>query len=112
MVKIALCSNSNDVGGDTVAGRRTTAVTLGANGNRIYVAAWFVLEWGLTAWCLAAGYLPWLAAALLAPCYAVQVGQLWRGPVATDWLRARRLGFLALRVGALGLVLSNVLGAS
>jgi len=109
MVKIAVCSNSHDVAGDAVARRHTTAVTLSAAANRRYVASLFLVEWAGTAAFLVLGWLPWLTIALLAPCYTLQVRQLRLGPVGGDWLAARRLGFLALRVGAAGLIATNLL---
>jgi len=109
MVKVAVCSNSHDVPGDTVAGRRTTAVVLSAQANRRYVASLFAAEWAATAAFLGLGLLPWPTALFLVPCYVLQVRQLCRGPVRGDWLAARRLGFLALRLGAAGLVAANLL---
>jgi len=106
--QVVVCSNSHDAAGDRATARMTIAARTSARGNRIYVAAVFAASaaGGLTA--LATGWLPAAYALALAPVWTLQAYQLALGAGQQQWLRARRVGFLTIRVGIVALVLANL----
>jgi 1,4-dihydroxy-2-naphthoate polyprenyltransferase len=106
-VEVSMCSNTHDIDGDRSAGRRTLAVLLGEAAHRRVIAAVVGVDWTVAlAATLAGWWSPWLLAAVApaAALHARQLRALFRG----DPLAARALGFLALRVGVLGLCLAAV----
>lgn len=107
--QVVLCSNSVDAAGDRAAGRWTLAARLSPRSNRVLVSAVFASVWLFTAAALIAGVLPLALALFLAPLWAMQGYQLWRGVFRGEWLRARSVGFRALRLGAAALILANLI---
>jgi 1,4-dihydroxy-2-naphthoate octaprenyltransferase len=105
--EVVMFSNTKDAAGDRATGRMTIAARTSKRGNKRYIAAVFAIVWAATAAALIAGVLSPRYAALLAPVWALQIAQLWSGLREEQWLRARLLGFRALRVGIVALTLAN-----
>lgn len=107
--QVVVFSNSQDAAGDRATGRMTIAARTSERGNRRYIASVFALSTGLAGLALATGILAPGYAIALAPVWALQALQLWRGVGQRRWLQARRIGFLVIRVGVLALALANLL---
>ncbi|MFI6347983.1 UbiA family prenyltransferase [Streptomyces sp. NPDC050560] len=101
-VMVSSCSNANDAEGDRRVGRRTLAVVAGPRVVTAVLVVIALLSWGLV-WALALGTRwPWWTTLTLAPVVAAHLAQLRAGPLRGQWLKARRIGFLAYDLGFLG----------
>ncbi|MCA2211626.1 prenyltransferase [Jidongwangia harbinensis] len=104
-VLVSSYSNVNDITGDSGAGRRTLAVTLPRRAlRRVLVGLVGTSAAGVCALVVVTPW-PWWTLLTTAPAIALHGWQLYVGPVLGDWLRARRIGFLAFDAGFLGLAL-------
>lgn len=109
MVQIVVFSNSQDAAGDRAGQRMTVAARASAAGNRRFIVAVFAVSVAVAGGSIVVGVLPWWFALVLTPAWAAQVVQLRCGLARADWLAARRLGFRAFRLGALGLLVGNLI---
>ncbi len=109
MLQIVVFSNSHDAEGDRKGQRMTVAARTSDRGNRRFILAVFATGGLVTLAALALRVLPWWSALLLAPAWALYVLQLWHGVGRSQWLDARRLGFQAFRLGALALLVTNLI---
>jgi 1,4-dihydroxy-2-naphthoate octaprenyltransferase len=105
--QVVMFSNTKDAAGDRATGRMTVAARLSKRGNKIYIASAFAFVWTCTLAVLSTGALPLRYALGLAPVWALQGYQLWAGFGREDWLRARLVGFRALRLGIVSLSIVN-----
>lgn len=106
--QVVMFSNTKDVAGDRATGRMTLAARLSQRGNKLYIAAVFIGVWAGTLWALYTHALAPRYAIALGPVWALQAYQLWVGLEREDWLRARLVGFRALRLGILSLSIVNL----
>ncbi|MFD3707532.1 UbiA family prenyltransferase [Nocardia sp. NPDC058658] len=96
ILQVSVCGSTNDASGDRQAGRRTVAVLTSPAVNR-----WFVLVLigqGIVYLfvIVAFGLAPAVLVLFALPALCLQIMQL-RAVARDDWLRARGLGFRALR---------------
>lgn len=106
-VQVSMCSNTHDVHGDRAVGRRTLAVLLDASTHRWAIATVVGVGWLLILTAtLADWWTPWQLVGVL-PAGALHV-RLVRSIFRDNPLRARAVGFMALRVGVLGLCLASL----
>lgn len=109
MIVTSLFSNIFDAGGDGQAGRRTVAVRGGELWSRRCIVGVVTSTWVLVAFALA---VCWLPAWYVAPCLAIaglQLVQLRAGVWRRNYLKARALGFMVVRVGVILLAGTNII---
>jgi 1,4-dihydroxy-2-naphthoate octaprenyltransferase len=103
-------SNTNDVAGDRSVGRPTVAALTTPRGNMLFIAALSAAEFALGAVASATGVAPWWFVLLMLPVTVLRVRQFGTGfGVRRDILLARSIGFTAHRVGAVLLVVANLI---
>lgn len=106
--QVVVFSNTQDAAGDRATGRMTIAARTTERGNRLYIVGVFTFSAALGVGGLVTGWLPVAYALALAPVWALQLVQLWRGVGQRRWLDARLLGFRTVRAGIAALVLANL----
>jgi 1,4-dihydroxy-2-naphthoate octaprenyltransferase len=111
MLQIAIFSNTQDAAGDREAGRHTIAASVSPGRNEAFIAAVFVLSWGLLLVSLASGLLApvYLLLLLVAPLH---LWQLVAGLGQGRWLLARTVGFWAFRASTAVLFVANLVAVS
>jgi 1,4-dihydroxy-2-naphthoate octaprenyltransferase len=107
--QVVVFSNTHDAAGDRATGRMTIAARTSEAGNRTYIAAVFGLSFAIGTAAVATRIVPFAYLLVLGPLWAMQGHQLWVGVGQRRWLDARRMGFLIIRIGIVGLVLANLL---
>lgn len=108
LVMVLMCSNSRDADDDRLVGRRTIAALTSVRGNKAAVALVFITSWCLALGSVVVGALSPVALLTLAPCVVVQCYVLSQG-LRGVWRHQRNLGFMAVRLGVIGLVMMHVL---
>lgn len=106
--QVVMFSNTKDVVGDRATGRMTIAARTSPAGNKLFIAATFLLFWGVTMLAFIMRFIPPWYALALGPVWVMQAVQLWLGLGREDWLAARLVGFRVLRVGILALTAVNL----
>ena len=108
LVIVLAASNGADAEDDRRVGRRTVAASVPPAVNRAFMAVLVVGSWLLALGASVAGVLgPWVPLGLL-PAWVLQ-GIVLRNGLRGQWRNRRNYGFLAVRLGILGLVVANVL---
>jgi 1,4-dihydroxy-2-naphthoate octaprenyltransferase len=103
LVMVSSYSNVNDAQGDSMAGRRTIAVTSGPVVFKTVMVLLFLASVTLTCvLALATAWPRWTLLTML-PAAVLHARQLWAGPVKEQWLKARQIGLLAYDLGFAGL---------
>ena len=106
-VLVSSFSNRHDVEGDRHAARHTTAVLLSSAGHGRFIGALFVGTAALSAVAVAVGWLsPWTLLAF-GPVAVLQGRAVVVGVARENPLRARQLGFWAVRLGVPSLFVVN-----
>jgi len=108
LVQVLMCSNSRDAEDDRRVERRTIAACTRVRGNKMAVGLVFVAAWALPILAVVTGAMRWHVLVALLPCTGVQVYVLWSG-FHNVWRHRKNLGFQAVRLGVVGLVISHVL---
>lgn len=108
LVIVLAASNSADAEDDRRVGRRTVAAGVSPTANRAFLLVLVVGSWLLALGASVAGALgAWVPLGLL-PAWVLQ-GIVLRNGLHGQWRNQRNYGFLAVRLGILGLVVTNVL---
>jgi 1,4-dihydroxy-2-naphthoate octaprenyltransferase len=109
MTQSTMCGNGQDAVADAAAGRHTIATLLSPKQYGRLVAMLSVVDVLVVAWGAALGVLRPSAVLALLPAAPYKV-QHARSACQGNWLQARRTGFDALRLVAIGLVASRLIG--
>lgn len=105
LVMISSCSNVNDAAGDHQVGRRTLAASAPPRVFKTAMVVFFALSVGSVVVLSGCADWPWWTVLTMLPAIAIHARQLQVGPLAGQWLRARRLGIVAYNVGFAGLLI-------
>jgi 1,4-dihydroxy-2-naphthoate polyprenyltransferase len=108
---VSIYSNENDQDGDRAVARKTLAAMFGTSGTVVGITLLLVgqllaVPLTLWAWSSAPGA-NWLLVAL-APGLSLNIFQAWQGIVRRRWMFARSLGFKAMGLTFVGMILYNV----